>query len=497
MTGRLTALRGVRARIALTLVALVALTAAVLGIGAYAFVDASLHQSLLTDGLRQAGFNVSVLAPADLEGDPSRERILESGLLDRFRLRGDVGTIVDLGDGDPLVAPAELLGALDRLPAELRTLVANGRLGYAWQTIADQPRLVVGGRMPSSGPDFYFVFDAEPIEAALATLRTALLVGSVILVGIALLTARAVSRGILRPVADAGEAADRIAAGDLAARVPVTSTDEFGAWAGRFNAMAETLEATIADLETAQAQNRRFVAEVSHELRTPLTALVAEASLLEGSLASIPPDARRPAELLVGDVRRLRDLVEDLMELSRFDAAAEQVVREPVELGGLVRAIVAARLPAASLDLPSDPVVVETDPRRLDRILGNLLDNARVHAPGAPVEVGLAADDAGGTRLWVSDRGPGVPAEALERIFGRFTKIDPARTGDGSGLGLAIVAEHAALLGGTVRAQPREGGGLRFEVRLPVAEPLRDGDGHVMPGSDAGEVTEPAPRPMP
>jgi two-component system sensor histidine kinase MtrB len=201
-------------------------------------------------------------------------------------------------------------------------------------------------------------------------------------------------------------------------------------------------------------------------------------------------------ELLVGDVRRLRDLVEDLMELSRFDAAAEQVVREPVELGRLVRAIVAARLPAASLDLPDDPVVVETDPRRLDRILGNLLDNARVHAPGAPVEVGLTTED-GGTRLWVADRGPGVPAEALERIFGRFTKVDPARTGDGSGLGLAIVAEHVALLGGTVRALPREGGGLRFEVRLPVAEPLPDGDGHVMPGSDAGEVTEPAPRPMP
>jgi two-component system sensor histidine kinase MtrB len=475
---------GLRGRLGLTLVALVALTAGVLGIGAYAFVDTSLHQSLLADGVRQAGFNLSVLAPADLGDDPTRERILESGLLERFRLRGDVGTIVDLRDGDPLVSPAELLGALDRLPPETRAIVADGRLGYAWQSIAGRPRLVVGGRMPPDGPDFYFVFDAGPTEAALTTLRTALAVGSIVLVAIALLAARAISRGILRPVADAGEAADRIAAGDLAARVPVTSGDELGSLAARFNAMAGTLETTIADLEGAQTQNRRFVAEVSHELRTPVTALVAEASLLEGQLASLPVDARRPAELLVNDVHRLRDLVEDLMELSRFDAAAETVAHDRVDLGRVVRAIVEARLPSATLDLPAAPIELETDPRRLDRILGNILDNARDHAPGAPVEVGLRldGDDA---LIWVADRGPGVPPADLGRIFERFTKLDPARGGQGSGLGLAIASEHAALLGGRLVARPREGGGLRLELRLPVTGSLPLGDGPVMSAPDA------------
>jgi two-component system sensor histidine kinase MtrB len=349
--------------------------------------------------------------------------------------------------------------------------------------------------MPPGGPDFYFVFDAGPTEAALATLRTALGVGSLLLVTIALVAARWISRGILRPVSEAGQAADRLAGGDLGARVPVTSGDELGALATRFNTMAATLERTIADLEAAQAQNRRFVAEVSHELRTPITALVAEAALLEGQLDSLPVEARRPAELLVGDVRRLRMLVEDLMELSRFDAAAEEVVHEPVDLARAVRSIASARLPSASVDIPSSPVVVETDPRRLDRILGNVLDNARAHAPGAPVEVGLR--EAGSEVLiWVTDRGPGVPPESLDRIFGRFTKLDAAR-GGGSGLGLAIAAEHTALLGGTIRATLPDGGGLRIELRIPVARSLPGGDGPDMTEGDAGDISGRTPRATP
>ena len=150
---------------------------------------------------------------------------------------------------------------------------------------------------------------------------------------------------------------------------------------------------------------------MAHELRTPLTALVAEASLLEGRLDPLAPDARRAAELLVADVRRLRVLVDDLMEISRFDAGAERPVLEPVDLGRVVTGAVAARLPAAVVSLPAQPLVVDSDTRRLDRILGNLLDNAREHAPGAPVEVALQATRDGPV-IVVADRGPGVPADA-------------------------------------------------------------------------------------
>ena len=144
--------------------------------------------------------------------------------------------------------------------------------------------------------------------------------------------------------------------------------------------MAESLAETIGRLEAAEAQNRRFVADVAHELRTPLAALVAEASILREHLDALPPESRRAGELLVADVGRLRTLVDDLMEVSRFDARAEQIAVEPVDLGRLVRSVVAARLPEAALATPEVPFVVETDPRRLERILGNLLDNAREHA---------------------------------------------------------------------------------------------------------------------
>ncbi|MFN8631736.1 MAG: HAMP domain-containing sensor histidine kinase [Chloroflexota bacterium] len=211
-------------------------------------------------------------------------------------------------------------------------------------------------------------------------------------------------------------------------------------------------------LEASQGRNRQFVADVAHELRTPLAALVAEASLIEPDLAALPPDARRAGELLVGDVRRMRTLVDDLLEISRFDAAAEQPALEDVDLGRLVAASVAARLPHAALTLPATPVHAATDPRRLDRIVGNLLDNAREHAPSAPVEVSLVAARVGAV-ITVADRGPGVSPDALPHLFERFYKADRSRAGGSSGLGLAIAAEHAALIGARLPVQARPGAG--------------------------------------
>jgi two-component system sensor histidine kinase MtrB len=259
--------------------------------------------------------------------------------------------------------------------------------------------------------------------------------------------------------------------------------------------MAAALDETIGRLRASQAQNRRFVADVSHELRTPLTALVAEASILREELDALPPGSRRAAELLVGDVSRFRTLVEELMELSRFDAAAEQVSVAPVDLVRLVTAIAAGRAPEGVLDLPAQPLVVETDARRLERIVANLLDNVAEHAPASPAEVTLRAD--GGTVvLNVADRGPGVDAAALPHLFDRFYKADPSRRGGSSGLGLAIAREHAALLGGALSAANRPGGGLVLELRLPVTERLPPGDPPANGGVDRGEQSEPAQEPV-
>ena len=381
-------------------------------------------------------------------------------------------------------------GCSPTLPADLTERVADGQLAYAWLPIAGRPSLVLGGRSGTSGPAFYFVRDVGGIEDALLQLRLALIVGSVILVLLALVAARAIARGVLAPVEAAGRAAERIERGDLTARVPVTSSDEFGTWADRFNRMAAALADTIGRLEAAETQNRRFVADVAHELRTPLAALVAEASILREYVGNLPPDSRRAAELLISDIGRMRVLVDDLMEVSRFDAQAEQIALEPVDLGRLVRTVVHARLADATLDAPVAPLVVETDPRRLERILGNLLDNAREHAAGSVVEVGLGVDGES-VVLVVADRGPGVSPDRLDRIFERFYKADPSRHGGSSGLGLAIAAEHAALLGGVLTAANRAGGGLRVELRWPVTGSLRAGDLMAMDRTDAGTPIHP------
>lgn len=477
---------GLRARLALTLVALVAVTVAGISLGVYVFVDASLRASVLAEARRQADFNLSVLLPAEDPAPTSAASFAASGLPAAFQFRGDVQTIADFGGGD-VYASTELPGGLDALNPDLRAIVASGQIGYAWQDLSGRSSLVVGGRQGASGPALYFVFDATPVDEALTQLRIGLAGADLLAILVALVAARVIARGILRPVGAAAEGARRIAGGDLAARVPATGRDELAGLAAELNRMAASLEATVASLEEAQGRNRQFVADVAHELRTPLAALVAEASLIEPALPGLPPDARRAGELLTGDVRRMRTLVDDLLEVSRFDAQAERPIIEEVDLGRLVAAVVAARLPAASLAMPATAVRASTDPRRLERILGNLLDNAREHAPGASVEVSLVAVRAGAV-ITVADRGPGVPAQALARLFDRFFKADASRRGGSSGLGLAIAAEHAELIGATLRVRARPAGGLVFTLEVPptlVTRSLPAGDQPVKAEPDA------------
>jgi two-component system sensor histidine kinase MtrB len=479
-------LGGIRTRLALAIVGLVAVTVLTIGVGTYVFVDARLRDGLLADATRQAQFNLSVLVPGSLPAGSNAETFAKTGLPAAFRLRGDVEEIVDFGTAGVYYSDAGLSGALDALPTELRSVVSAGHLGYAWQTLAGRPVLVVAGRA-AAGSAIYFVFPAGSIDTALGQLRLGLAVAALVALVLAIATAGLIARGILRPVRSGSIAAARIASGDLSARVPGGGTDEFARWAAEFNRMADSLESSVGRLAASESQNRRFVADVAHELRTPLTALVAEASLIEAGLADLPPDARRAAELLVADVRRLRTLVEDLMELSRFDARAEEAERRSVDLGRIVTAAVAARLPDAAVFLPAEPVIVESDVRRLDRIVGNLLDNARTHAPGVPVEVSLSREGNDAT-IVVADRGPGVAPETLGHLFDRFFKAEPSRRSGSSGLGLAIAAEHAALLGGTLAARARAGGGLELVLTVPVTRSLLDGD----PSDTSG--AEDAPR---
>ena len=358
------------------------------------------------------------------------------------------------------------------IPPDLRDLVTRGQLGFERITIrqpgrAPVPYLLIGGPGPTSarGSQLYFLFSEDRLNRDLIQLRNVLLVGWAAVVVVAALVGRGLARRTLEPVGKASQAARDMAEGLLATRLPVEAKDEFGAWAASFNEMADALEAKITALSEAQARERRFTSDVAHELKTPLAALVGEASLLREHLDEMPKEARRPAELMVHDVGRLRRLVEDLMEISRFDAGKEDVVADEVDVPALVGAIVRSRGWANAVELAGELVLI-TDRRRLERIVANLIGNAVEHG-GSPVRVRVSRDGRAAL-IQVTDRGPGISPEHLPHLFERFYKADPSRRGPGSGLGLAIARENALLLGGDIEVWSEFEFGTRFTVRLPI-----------------------------
>jgi two-component system, OmpR family, sensor histidine kinase MtrB len=447
-----------RRRLTVVLALAVGLTAAALATGSYVLVRHNLLSDSVDSSVVQTKRNLDV----------ARAYGSTTDLIRAYRSRGDFLTVALRGGKSYLSGPEVTLRSV---PAGLRAIVARGDLGYERTSVAGRHYLVTGAPSPRSG-ELYFFYAEDGLRHELAVLRNVLLVGGGMLVLLAALAGYGLARRTLRPVARASEAAHSLAEGLLETRLPVEGTDEFGAWARSFNEMAAALEAKIAELQAAQARERRFTADVAHELRTPVTALMGEAALLRDHLGEMPPGSRRPAELLIGDVARLRRLVEDLMEMSRLDAGVERVRSEPVDVAALVQATVHARGWDGRVRLEGDGLRVTSDPRRLERIVANLVDNALEHG-GSRVTV-TVLDGA----VEVADDGPGIRAEHLPHLFERFYKADAARSGVGSGLGLAIAYENARLLGAdlAVESDPT---GTRFTLRLPVAEPLRDRDGRV------------------
>jgi signal transduction histidine kinase len=467
-TGRL------RRRLTIAFALVAGLSALALAAGSYAVVRQARLDDSVDRALAQARFNLGFASEVL---DASSGEQATNDLLAAFERRGDFDTVGTTAGRD---FSSSLSVDYAQVPADLRALVQDGQLAYERADLGGEPSLVAGGKVPGSDTELYFVFSEQELQDELGQLRTILLVGVAILALVGTLVGAILARRTLAPVGRASEAARSLAEGLLETRIPVERSDEFGAWAVSFNEMAEALQAKITALSQAQARERRFTSDVAHELRTPLTALVGEAELLAEQLDAMPPNARRPAELLIADVARMRRLVEDLMEISRLDASSETVQRERVDVAALVAATLRSR-GWEGVRIEGGDAVVDTDPRRLERIVANLVGNAVEHG-GGEVTVRLA----GGT-IDVSDTGPGIPAEHLPHVFERFYKADVARAGGGSGLGLAIALENAYLLGAELEAWSEEGRGTRFTLRLPVTEPLRDREGGVAKPGDDGE----------
>jgi signal transduction histidine kinase len=263
-----------------------------------------------------------------------------------------------------------------------------------------------------------------------------------------------VARRITRRLERLRARVDELGRGDLAARVEVEGGDEVADLARSFNRAAER----IAGLVAAQ---RRLLAGASHELRSPLARLRVAVELLA---ADDRPELR---ERISRDIAELDELIDELLLASRLDAGAAPPPREEVDLLGLL-AEEAAR---AGAEVEGEPVLIQGDPRMLRRLVRNLLDNARRHGGGSPVEASVLRLEHAGARLSVADRGPGVPEAERERIFEPFYRPPgTAESPDGGvGLGLALVRQIARHHGGEARCLPRQGGGTCFEVDLAAS----------------------------
>ncbi|GLW74361.1 signal transduction histidine-protein kinase AfsQ2 [Kitasatospora phosalacinea] len=348
-----------------------------------------------------------------------------------------------------------------------------------WQRVNLAGPYVVGGtKVVPGGPTAYVFKSLQNERADLNTLGWSLAIATLLaLVGSALL-AQAASATVLRPVRRLGDAARRLGEGELDTRLDVEGNDELADLARTFNRTAESLSEQVAELSAREAQSRRFVADMSHELRTPLTAMTAVTDILEDEADLLDPMIEPAVRLVVSETRRLSDLVENLMEVTRFDAGTAKLVADEVDMADLIMSCIDGRAwyDAVELDAPRGILAV-VDPRRLDVVLANLIGNALKHG-GSPVRVKVRQDDEAHTVVVsVSDGGPGIPEDVLPHVFDRFYKADKGRArSEGSGLGLSIAEANARIHGGAITAANNpDGVGAVFTLTLPLTQPPAPG----------------------
>jgi len=308
-----------------------------------------------------------------------------------------------------------------------------------------------------------------PFLAVVFSLTAALLLLAVI-TGLAFVA----SRPVLLPVRRLAWAAQRMSGGDLSVRIQPRGRDELAQLVTSFNGMASALEDKVGELEQMAARARQFAGDVSHELRTPLTAMTAVTDILHEH-PGLTGDAAAAARLVRQEVLHLNRLVEDLIEISRFDAGTAQLVTDETDIANAVGRCLRARgWSSVCTDVPAG-LTARVDRRRFDVVLANLVGNALRHGgPPVTVTAGIQPDGRGGGQLAVevSDHGHGLPSDAIPYVFDRFYKADTARArSEGSGLGLAIARENARLHGGHIDAGNQPGGGAVFTVSFPLNAP--------------------------
>ncbi|WP_216896369.1 MtrAB system histidine kinase MtrB [Nocardia alni] len=382
-------------------------------------------------------------------------------------------------------------GPIQEVPNELRRFVQQGQISYQFATVSDPDgyhgRALIIGSPSSQVPtlEVYLIFQLTNEERSLSLMRGTMFIGGAVLLVLLGAIALLVTRQVVLPIRSAARIAGRFADGRMKERMLVRGEDDMAKLAISFNAMAESLSNQITQLEEFGNLQRRFTSDVSHELRTPLTTVRMAADLIHGSSDDLDPALARSAELLVTELDRFEGLLNDLLEISRHDAGVAELQVESLDVRMCARAAISTVRHLAKdagvevvVDLPEEPLVAEVDPRRVERVLRNLLANAIDHSEAKPVLIRMRGDaDANAVAIVVRDQGVGLRPGEEKLVFNRFWRSDPSRMrrSGGTGLGLSISVEDANLHEGKLEAWGELGVGASFRLTLPLVRARKMG----------------------
>jgi len=385
------------------------------------------------------------------------------------------------------LAPADRLSRNlgGRISPALRERVRENPDAQFWQSIEmvnddgeTVPGVVVGSdlEVPAAGRyELYVGYELGDAAQTLGLMQLTGVIGAIALIALLGGITLIVVRWIIEPIRTAAATSRRLAAGDLGVRMPSKGEDELATLAASFNAMADSLQARIRELAELSVMQQRFVSDVSHELRTPLTTIRLAGDVLYAQREEFASPTSRTVELLRTQTDRFETLLADLLEISRYDAGSVELETEPTNLVHLAGDAIESMHELASehgselrLDAPGGHLDADVDPRRIRRIVRNLLGNAIEHGEGRPIVVSVDSN-ATAVALSVRDYGLGMSEEEVARVFDRFWRADPSRTRTigGTGLGLAIALEDAVAHRGALEVWSRDGRGTVFRLTIP------------------------------
>jgi two-component system sensor histidine kinase MprB len=452
-----------RRRITIVSAAAVAIAVVLASILTYLLTSAELHKQIdtqLTQRARQA-------RPFErlLDRPPSRGPGLGRLSPSPQQVRG----YQQMVDANGHVIARSVGGVTLPVNARTRALAAHGGRPFFRDTVVSGVHLRVLALPFGSGRAVQLALPLTELDSLLSRLR--LILALLVIGGVALaaLLGRLVAGAAVQPLKRLTEATEHVAlTQDLSGRIEPSGSDELGRLAASFNSMLDALERSMGALDASVHAQRQLVADASHELRTPVTSLRTNIEILQHQGQDMDPhESSRLLSDVVEQIEELTLLMNDLIDLARGEeprADAEEVRLDL--LTGEVLERSRRRSPGTPLLAELEPTMVTGVPARLERAVGNLIDNAvKYSPPGEPVEVQLQAGE-----LTVRDHGPGIAPEDLPHVFDRFYRGAEARSRPGSGLGLAIVRQLALQQGGSVTAERPAGGGTLMRMSLPGAE---------------------------